>query len=78
MNLGVKMVHQTGNQHKIDKIYVLLVQHKQGDYDFCQVPGTRQLSPLEVGEDNSYLEPKKLRKIQIHQYGQTKGWYMAC
>ena len=47
----------------------------RGDYDYCRVPGTRQLSPLEVGEDNSKLEPKKLRKIQIHQYGQTKGCY---
>ena len=32
--------------------------------------GTRQLSPIEKGEDNSNLEIKKLRKIQIHQYGQ--------
>ena len=47
----------------------------RGDYDFCRVPGTRQLSPLEVGEDNSKFEPQKLRKIQIHQYGQTKGCY---
>ena len=49
----------------------------RGDYDYCQVPGTRQLSSLEVGlgEDNSNLEPKKLRKIQIHQYDQTKGRY---
>ena len=38
----------------------------RGDYDYCRVPGTRQLSPLEVGEDNSKFEPKKLRKIQIH------------
>ena len=36
---------------------------------------TRQLSPLEVGKDNSKLEPKKLRKMQIHQYSQTKGCY---
>ena len=35
----------------------------RGDYDYCRVPGTRQLSPLEVGEDNSKFEPKKLRKI---------------
>ena len=47
----------------------------RGDYDYCRVLGTRQLSPLEVGEDNSKLEPKKLRKIQIYQYGQTKGCY---
>ena len=40
----------------------------RGDYDYCRVPGTRQLSPLEVGEDISSLEPKKLRKIQVHQY----------
>ena len=28
------------------------------------MPGTRQLSPLEVGEDNSKFEPKKLRKFK--------------
>ena len=53
----------------------------RGDYDYCRVPGTRQLSPLEVGEDNSKFEPKKLRKVEIHQYGQTKGCYrgfQAC
>ena len=43
------------------------------DYDYSQKLGTRQLPPLEVGEDNSNLGPKKLRKIQIHQYGETKG-----
>ena len=47
----------------------------RGDHDYSQVPGTRQLSPLEVGEDNSKYEPKKLRKSQIHQYGQTKGCF---
>ena len=47
----------------------------RGDYDYCRVPGTRQLSPLEVGEDNSKSEPKKLGKIQIDQYGQTKSCY---
>ena len=47
----------------------------RGDYDYCRVPGTRQLSPLDVGEDNSNLETKKLRKNQVHQYGQTKGCY---
>ena len=47
-------------------VYVVLAQGR--------VLGTRQLSPLEVGEDNSKFKPKKLRKIhQIHQYGQTKG-----
>ena len=45
-----------------------------GDFDYC-VPGTRQLSPLEEGEDNSQFEPKKLRKIQIHQDSQTRGGY---
>ena len=35
----------------------------------------RQLSPLEVQEGNSKSEPKKLREIQIDQYGQTKGCY---
>ena len=35
-----------------------------GDYDYCRLPGTRQLSPLDVGEDNSNLKPKKLRKIK--------------
>ena len=34
-----------------------------------------KLSLLEVGEDNSNFEPKKIRKIQIHPYGQTKGCY---
>ena len=23
----------------------------RGDYDYCRVPGTRQMSPLEVGEE---------------------------
>ena len=32
----------------------------RGDCDYCQVPGTRELTPLEVGDDNS--EPKNLRK----------------
>ena len=32
--------------------------------DYCHVLGTRQLSPLEVGEDNPKFEPKKLREIQ--------------
>ena len=49
--------------------------HTRGDYDYCRVPGTRQLYILEVGEDNSKLKLKKLRKTQIHQYGQTKGFY---
>ena len=40
----------------------------RGNYDCCQV----QASFLELGEDNSIFEPKKLRKIQIHSYGQTK------
>ena len=31
--------------------------------------------PLEVGEGNSKFKHKKLRKIQIDQYGQTKGCY---
>ena len=30
-----------------------------GDYDYCRVPGTRQLSPLEVGDYNSKFEPKR-------------------
>ena len=30
----------------------------RGDYDYCRVPGTWQLSPLEVGENNSKFEPK--------------------
>ena len=30
---------------------------------------------IEAGEDNSKFEPKKLRKVQIHQYGQTKDCY---
>ena len=44
----------------------------KGDYDYCQVPGTRQLCPLEVGEDNSKFEPKK---IKINQYGNTQNSY---
>ena len=35
----------------------------RGDYDYCQVPGTRQFSPLEVVEDNSKVKPKKFKKI---------------
>ena len=31
--------------------------------------------PLEVGEVNSKFKHKKLRKIQIDQYSQTKGCY---
>ena len=30
----------------------------RGDDDYCRVPGTRQLYPLEVGEDNYNLNPK--------------------
>ena len=37
----------------------------RGDYDHCRVPGARQLSPLEVGEDNSKLEPKKFKSIDM-------------
>ena len=48
--------------------------HTRGDYDYCRVLGTRQLSILEVGEDNSKSKLKKLRKTQSHQYGQTKGF----
>ena len=36
-----------------------------------EVPGNRQLSPLQVGEDNSELQPVNLRKIQINQCDQT-------
>ena len=35
------------------------------------------MTTAECREDNSKFEPKKLRKIQIHQYGQTKGCYMG-
>ena len=48
---------------------------KGGDYDYCRVSGTRQLSPLEVGEDNSNFKPEKLRKFRFHRYCQTKGCY---
>ena len=37
----------------------------RGDYVYCRVPGTRQLSPLEVGEDNSKFVPKKLKSINM-------------
>ena len=47
----------------------------RGDYDYCRVPGTPQLSPLEVGKITQILKHKKLRKIEMHQYGQTKGCY---
>ena len=47
----------------------------RGDYDYCPVPGTRQLSPFEVGEDNSKFESEKQKILQIRQYGQTKGCY---
>ena len=41
----------------------------RGDYDCCRVPVAWQLSPYEIGEansgeDNSKLEPKKLRKFK--------------
>ena len=51
-----------------------LFDWRRGDYDYCRVLDTWQLSPLKVGEDNSNLETKKIRKIQIDQYGQTKGF----
>ena len=44
----------------------------RGDYDYCGLPETLQLSSLEVGEDNSKFEPEILGKIQINQHGQTK------
>ena len=59
----------------VDFIVCELALSVRGDYDYCQVPGTRQLSPVEVGEDNSKFEPRKLRKNQIHQYGKAKGCY---
>ena len=31
----------------------------RGDYEYGRVPGIRQLSPLEVGEDNSNSKPQK-------------------
>ena len=46
-------------------IMYCLVSVYRGDYDYCRVPGMRQLSPLEIGEDNSKFEPNKIRKIQI-------------
>ena len=45
----------------------------------CQELGSCR--PLELGEENSKFEPKKLGKIQIQQYGQTKGCdrgFLAC
>ena len=54
-----------------------LFDWRRGDYDYCRVPETRQLSSLEAGEDNSNLETKKIRKIQIDQYGRYKG-FEAC
>ena len=38
--------------------HTIMVPLSRGDYDYCRVPGTQQLSPLEVGEDNSKFEPK--------------------
>ena len=43
------------------KVHVFIIKLSQcrGDCDYYQrVPGTQQLSPLEVGEDNLKLEPK--------------------
>ena len=37
----------------------------RGDYDYCRVLGTRQLYPLEVGEDNPKSAPKKFKLVQI-------------
>ena len=34
-----------------------------------------ELPSPEVGEGNSKFKYKKIRKIQIHQYGQIKGCY---
>ena len=61
-----------GNLSNMLKI-MKIEQLSSGDYDYCRMMGTWQLSPLEVGEDNLTFEPKKFRKIQIHQYGQTMG-----
>ena len=36
----------------------------RGDYDYCRVPGTRQLSPFEVGDDNSKLKHKNWEKVK--------------
>ena len=38
---------------------------RRGDYDYWRVPLTRQLSPLEVGEDNSKFKPKKFKSINM-------------
>ena len=54
--------HQISRGDNYNKFYLLL---PACDYDYCRVPGTRQLPPLEEGEDNSNFAPKKLRKIQI-------------
>ena len=37
----------------------------RGDYDYCRVPGTRQLSPHEVGEDNSEFESINMVKQKV-------------
>ena len=47
------------------------IQLARGIYDYCGVVINWQSYPLRVGEDNSNT---KLRKIQMHQQGQTKGW----
>ena len=65
--------HSIWNIHSIQ--FPCTNTYSRGDYEYCRVPGTRQLSPLEVGEDNLKFEPEKLRKIQVHQYRQTKGCY---
>ena len=46
-------------------LHYSLIIELRGDYDYCRVPGTWQLSPLEVGEDNSKLEPKKFKSIDM-------------
>ena len=47
----------------------------RGDHDYCRVTETRQLSSLKVGEDNKKFEPTKLKRIQNHQYCQTKDCF---
>ena len=46
----------------------------RGDYDYCGLPETLQLSSLEVGEDNSKFEPE-IGKFKSINMVKQKGCY---
>ena len=43
----------------------LYAEYKQGRIWLFEMPGNQQLSPLQVGEDNTELWPKELRKSKF-------------